>query len=75
MQQSKDHGLFDSRLEKLENQIAFQELTIEQLNQSLIDLQREISLYREQLRQWVDKISTIPTLVAPLSEEAPPPHY
>lgn len=63
-------------LELLETKIAFQELTIEELNQMIITLQADVSKLREQLLLLSQKLQATQTSnIAALSEETPPPHY
>jgi len=65
---------FEERLEKLESQITFRDKSIEELelivteNRNTIDkLQKQLYLLGERLQET--------SILAAVSEEAPPPHY
>ena len=60
----------------LETQLAFQEDTIEQLNQALASQQRQIDELSFTLNHVVAKVKSMaPSQLASEAEETPPPHY
>jgi SlyX protein len=66
----------ETDIEQLQMKMAFQEDTIESLNQALIEQQKQMDDLQFQLKQLVSKISAIePSNMASENEEMPPPHY
>ncbi|AJA44040.1 SlyX family protein [Frischella perrara] len=66
----------NKRIEQLETKICFQDITIEELNQTVIILQNEITKLKEQLILLSKKLQSVQTSnIATMSEETPPPHY
>ncbi|QFU21499.1 SlyX family protein [Shewanella eurypsychrophilus] len=66
----------EQRVEDLEMKLAFQEGTIEDLNQQVIKLNDLLSNQQQAIRLLVSKLHTVePSNMADQSEETPPPHY
>ncbi|MEC4725189.1 SlyX family protein [Shewanella sp. D64] len=64
------------RVEDLEMKLAFQESTIEELDQQMIKLNDLLAFQQQQLRLLISKLQSVePSNMASQSEEAPPPHY
>lgn len=62
------------RVTALEERIAYQDQTIEELNASILELWKEIEGLRRQLGKLGDELRTIAADV-PQAPEPPPPHY
>jgi SlyX protein len=66
----------EERIEKLETQIAFQDDTIEQLNQSLIRQQEDINRLIKIIERMRAQLESLqPETVIDQALETPPPHY
>ncbi|MEX0444969.1 SlyX family protein [Xenorhabdus sp. SGI246] len=66
----------EQRFEQLETKLTHQEVTIEALNQEVRKQQIEIDKLKEQLKLMAERLKTHQSsIIAPLSEETPPPHY
>lgn len=66
-----------NRLEYLETKVAFQDDTIEALNQEIAEQQNKLDTLRGQMQFLVQKIKDVQPehQVASEAEETPPPHY
>ncbi|MDG6881493.1 SlyX [Phocoenobacter uteri] len=71
-----DNNLLLTQIAELETKIAFQESTIEDLNQALIQQQFVLDKLQTQVRHIAEKLKNAQSSnIASLSEETPPPHY
>ncbi len=66
----------ENRINDLECQLAFQEQTIDSLNDALSQQQLLITKMQDQMKYVVGKVKNIDSSnLADPSEETPPPHY
>lgn len=66
----------ESRVNDLECQLAFQEQTIEELNEALSQQQLLITKMQDQMKYVVGKVKNMDSSnLADPEQETPPPHY
>ena len=66
----------ENRINDLECQLAFQEQTVESLNEALSQQQLLISKMQDQMKYVVSKVKNIDSSnLADPAQETPPPHY
>ncbi len=64
------------QIEELETKVAFQEHTIDSLNDALTAQQKQLDDLSFKMKHVVDRVKTMQTSnIAKQSEETPPPHY
>lgn len=69
-------GSIDDRLNELEMRLAFQDHTVSQLNDVVTTQERRIAQLERELTSLKGQMKILaPSIVAPASEETPPPHY
>ncbi|GIU40703.1 protein SlyX [Shewanella sairae] len=66
----------ETRVQELEMKVAFQDGTIEELDQQVIMLNKALATQQDQLRLLVSKLQAVePSNMASQADETPPPHY
>jgi SlyX protein len=66
----------NERLVELEVRVAFQEHTLQELNEVVTRQQQQIDRLTQELATLKAQLATVaPSLVIPKEEETPPPHY
>ncbi len=65
-----------ARIDALEVRVAYQDQTIEDLNQTVVEQWRKIESLRRQLAELLDRVQEVEDSAGPTSRpEPPPPHY
>ena len=66
----------EKRIVELETRLSFQDDTIRQLNEVVVELRGEITKLAARLKVAEEKLQGVTSdLVKPRSQEDPPPHY
>ena len=68
--------MMEERVTELESRVAFQDDTIQKLNDVIIEQQHQIDQLSAQMAAVKEQIQAlVPELIADQSQETPPPHY
>jgi len=68
--------VMESRLTELESRVAFQEHSIQELNDVIIEQQKTIERLLLEVQSLKNHVKTLsPSIIATQAEETPPPHY
>ncbi len=65
----------DQRIEAVELKLMDLELTVEQLNNVVIDQQQTIDVLVRKIEEYKRRLESMDSPLAPVSEETLPPHY
>lgn len=66
----------EQRVEELETKQAFQDMTIEELNQQVVKLNDLVADQQQIIQHLIGKLKAIePSNMASQADETPPPHY
>lgn len=65
----------DARLQEVELKLMDLEMVVEQLNQVIIQHEGAIDRLTRQLAAYQQQLENATSILAPQSEETPPPHY
>lgn len=68
--------MLEERLTEIESRVAFQDDTIQQLNDVIVRQQQDIEKLTEELQLLKQQMQALaPSLVVDQAQETPPPHY
>ena len=68
--------MLEERLTEIESRVAFQDDTVQQLNDVIVRQQQDIEKLTEELQLLKQQMQALaPSLVVDQAQETPPPHY